>query len=105
MRTLPAWIGAVAAAALLSSCAYDGHYHGGGYAAAGVDYDGYYDDFYGPIGDGYWGPDDFFYYSNGSDHQFHRDDAHHFRHDAVSGFHPVHGHHAGPVPGAEHGMK
>ena len=38
-------------------------------ACANVDwpvyYDGYYDSYYGPMYDGYWGDDNFFYYSGG----------------------------------------
>ena len=72
----------IAAVALsLGGCAAGyGHvdYAGGPYA-----YDGYYDDFYGPIHDGYWGDDGFFYYRGGEhDRAFRRGDAAHFRRDA-----------------------
>ncbi len=62
-------------------------------------YDGYYDDFYGPYNDGYWGGDGYFYYSDHPGH-FNRDEAHHFRRDAASGFHGVRAH---PAPPAGHG--
>ena len=103
MKTIKTLI-SLGAAGLLASCAYGGGYHHD-YAADGVDYDGYYDDFYGSVGDGYWGPDDYFYYSDAPGHPFRRDDAHHFRHDAASGFHPVHGHHAGAIGPAGGGAK
>ena len=47
-------------------------------------YDGYYDGYYGPFDDGYWGNDGFFWY-RGGDRGWHRDDAHHFRHDGGRG--------------------
>ncbi|HEX4184071.1 MAG TPA: hypothetical protein VHY34_12515 [Caulobacteraceae bacterium] len=89
----------VATAILLAACAYGGG-PGGGYGVADVDYDGYYDDFYGPFDDGYWGPDNYFYFSSGGDHHFRRDEGQHFRHESTQGFHPIHGHHAG---GGGHG--
>jgi hypothetical protein len=85
-----------AGALLLAGCAYDegGPRYAGeaGYnASAAVGYDAFYDDFYGPFYDGYWGPGDVFFYSEAAGRPFHRDDAHHFRHDTASGFHAVHG--------------
>jgi len=56
-----------------------------------VGYDGFYDDYYGPFYDGYWGGDGFYYYSDGAGHPYRRDTAHHFSHQAATGFHPVHG--------------
>jgi len=68
---------AVAAAALaVSGCAQDmgyGPYFGGDTA--------YYDDFYGPFYNGYWGSGDVFYYSTGRGRPYIRDEGHHFRHD------------------------
>lgn len=62
------------------------------YAGPGAyDYDGFYDDYYGPFFDGYWAPDGFFYYSRGLGDGFHRDVGGHFRHDSAAGFHAVHG--------------
>ncbi len=67
-----------------------------------IDYDRFYDDYYGLFYDGYWGPGDVFFYTDALGHPYHRDDAHHFRHDAGDGFHAIHGHHAGPTErGAE----
>ncbi len=61
------------------------------YSANVVSYDGYYDDYYGPFYDGYWGSDGFFYYTDGPGHPFRRDEGRHFSHDLGVGFHPVHG--------------
>ncbi|HTX49987.1 MAG TPA: hypothetical protein VME40_11425 [Caulobacteraceae bacterium] len=66
----------------------DTYYHGGPYAYRYVD--GYYDDFYGPFYDGYWGPDDYFYYRAGPSGGYVRDNAHHFVHGAAPGFHAFH---------------
>jgi hypothetical protein len=82
---------AATAAALLSACAYEGHHD---HVAMGANvgyYDGYYDGYYGPFYDGYWGTDGFFYYSDANGQRWTRDDGQHFRHDAQSGFNPVHG--------------
>ncbi|HEY0107834.1 MAG TPA: hypothetical protein VGB91_17255 [Rhizomicrobium sp.] len=85
---------AAGAAMLLGACAYDHH---GDRVVAGIDYyDGYYDGYYGAFDDGYWGTDGAFYYSDTHDHSWHRDDAHHFRHDGAGGFNHVHGR-GGPV--------
>jgi hypothetical protein len=59
---------------ILPACASEGAYYGAGYGDADV----YYDNFYGPYTDGYWGPDSYFYY-RGGDGRFLRDDSHHFR--------------------------
>src|ERR1700722_688949 len=63
-----------------------------GCASAGgpVYYDGYYDGFYGPLYDGYWGDDNFFYYSGGVGRPFVRDEGNHFRHDAAPGINSFH---------------
>jgi hypothetical protein len=75
---------ALAVVAGLSACAMG--YEGGGYSY----YDGYYDDFYGPVAYGYWGPDDYFYYRSPTSVVYVRDDAHHFRRDQASGWHSFH---------------
>lgn len=67
---------------VVGGCAtgYDG-YGGGPYA-----FNGYYDDFYGPVYDGYWGNDGFFYYRGGAgERRFRRGDAAHFRRDGAPG--------------------
>jgi hypothetical protein len=66
--------------------------------------DGYYDDFYGPFYDGYWGDGGYFYYRTGPDADWRRDDARHFRHEAGEGFNNFHvragvqGSHDGQAP-------
>jgi hypothetical protein len=88
------WIAAAIAlpSLALGACAtgYGEVYAGGPYG-----YDGYYDDFYGPIYDGYWGSDGFFYYRSGhGDRHFRRGDTSHFvRGNAQPGghFHEMHG--------------
>ena len=55
-----------------------------------IDYDGYYDDYYGPFYDGYWAADGFFYFADGPGRSYRRDDFHHFRREASVGFHGVH---------------
>jgi hypothetical protein len=88
-------MGAAATVLLLSACAddayYDGHRH---YADVG-NYDVWYDGFYGPYVDGYWGDGDVFFYSDPHG-GFLRDDAHHFRHERWEG---ARGFHAGRHPG------
>lgn len=96
MKTLLATIVAGVAVTSLGACAMEDegfhHRYYSGFEAA-VGYDGFYDDAYGPFYDGYWGNDGFFYYSVGAGRTYRRDEGHHFRHDAVAGFHEVHGQH------------
>lgn len=87
------------AAAGLSGCADDTYGVGYGYGygpGAGWDYSGYYDGYYGPIYDGYWGDDGAFYYRNrDDDHHFHRGGGGHFFRNAPGGggqFQAFHGH-------------
>ena len=77
---------ASAAAILLSGCAYDRPAY---YAEGAYPYPVYYDGYYGPIWDGYWGVDGFFYFVDVHGHQFRRDDGHHFSREAAAGFHAV----------------
>jgi hypothetical protein len=71
----------------LGACASDGYGYGSGYTySTGVawndyPYDVYYDDYYGPIYDGYWGSDNYFYYRNSGTGGYHRGDGRHFRHN------------------------
>jgi hypothetical protein len=74
------------AAAALSGCA-SGY---GGYGFGGGAYDAYYDDSYGAIYDGYWRGDGFYYRTGPHDHYV-RDRGGHFRRDAATGYHNVHG--------------
>lgn len=89
---------ATLAAVPLAGCA-DGYYGGGmAYGPGPYAYDGYYDGAYGPIYDGYWGDDGYFYYRNGPDaHGFHRGDRSHFARQVdpsapgFNRFQPMHG--------------
>lgn len=73
-----------AALAGLSGCATDGYY-GEGYYGSSFDYgspyayNGWYDGYYGPIYDGYWGRDGYFYYrTSDRDRNFRRGGRDHF---------------------------
>ncbi len=70
MRRLLLATAALLPALTLGACVGEGYYGGrDGYGYAGpVAYDGYYDDFYGPVYDGYWGTDGAFY-DRGGDHE------------------------------------
>ena len=61
-----------------------------------VYHDGYYDGYYGPLYEGYWGDDNFFYYSGGRGQPFIRDEGNHFRRVAAAGFNSFHNAHMGP---------
>jgi hypothetical protein len=58
-------------------------------------YDGWYDGSYGPIYDGYWGNDGYFYYRHAEgEGAYVRGDRNHFAHQAPQGPHnyqPIHG--------------
>jgi hypothetical protein len=86
MKAFISTVTALGAALALGACASD--YGGGGARYAGG-YDTYYDDGYGPYYGGYWGPDDVFLFSRERGGPMVRDDAHHFRHDRMNGFHGV----------------
>jgi hypothetical protein len=90
-----AWTGAILALASLPLAACAGTYGGVEYGPGPYAYDGYYDGYYGPIYDGYWGGDGAFYYRHGAgDRGFVRGDNAHFRHDAPQGgqnFQQMHG--------------
>lgn len=88
------------AALFLAGCA------GPGYVGGGVAYDGYYDNAYGPIYDGYWGEGDVFFYRSSHHGRYVRDTGGHFRHDMMAGYQPMHvtgpafhGHGRGPNRG------
>lgn len=98
----------------VAGCAEDGYYVG--VHSAYYDpypYYGWYDGYYGPIYDGYWGSDGFFYYRRGDhDRHFYRGDHDHFRRgDAHPGgnyrpmqgtFTPQHGQRMPHYPGRGH---
>jgi hypothetical protein len=96
MKPLAALTFAAVAAFSLAACDTYGP-RPGPYASVGF-VDGYYDDYYGPFDAGYWGDDGVFWY-RGGDHQFHRDDAGHFRRDNAQGFHSFHS----PTAHPDHG--
>ena len=67
----------VAAALGLGACASKGTY-GPSYGGAAWQ-SGWYDNYYGPIRDGYWGPSGLFFFRTGSEDGYHRDLYNHFR--------------------------
>jgi hypothetical protein len=75
------------AALMLAGCA-SADYGGGGGGMVG--YDGFYDNYYGPIDAGYWGDGDVFFYRAHAHGHFIRDTGGHFRHEAMTGFNPMH---------------
>ena len=68
----------------MSACAEYDYGHGPGRYAA---YDLYYDGYYGPVSEGYWGGDGWFWYRDSTRH-WRRDDGRHFRRDTYNGYHP-----------------
>ncbi|MDE1917302.1 MAG: hypothetical protein KGJ57_14660 [Sphingomonadales bacterium] len=50
----------------LAACEEDGYGGVYSYGPGPYAYDGYYDGYYGPIYDGYWGSDNYFYYRHGA---------------------------------------
>jgi hypothetical protein len=86
MRVIVLKLAVASIAVALASC---GSYHPGRYYA-GLDYDAYYDDAYGPYYDGYWGDDGVFRYRMGPGRPFNPDSAGHFHHAAIAGTHGVH---------------
>lgn len=81
----------MAAAALFAGCAdYGVAYYGPG-PVADVEYDSYYDGYYGPIYDGYWGDNGVFFYRSSEGGRWSRGDPTHFRHDSAPGFNHIHG--------------
>ena len=83
--------GAFLLTAGLGGCAEEAYY-GPPAPYANVDYDAYYDGFYGPFVGGYWGPGDQFYYWDQGHGHYHRDAAGHFQRQGRGGFNAVRGH-------------
>jgi hypothetical protein len=81
---------ALGAASLLSACAHT-YMDGPPLAYADVDYDGWYDGFYGPFNGGFWGANDRFFFDDGA-HHFRPDMGGHFRHQDGGGFQHIQGH-------------
>lgn len=70
----------------LGACTDDYAYGGRVAYGSTYAYDGYYDGYYGPIHDGYWGNDGYFYYRRGDgDRAYIRGDHDHFRRDWSGG--------------------
>lgn len=70
----------------LSGCT--GYYGGAGVGYGYNDYDDlYYDNYYGPVSEGYWNTDGWYYYRDRTSRQYRRDDGRHFRRDAADGYH------------------
>jgi hypothetical protein len=90
-----------AAVVVMAGCAdYGMGYYGG--PVADVEYDGYYDNAYGPLYDGYWNNDTFYYRTSENDH-WRRGDSKHFRRDSAPGFSHIHGTaHASAHGGGDH---
>lgn len=63
----------------------NGYYNDGYDEGYGSPYDVWYDGYYGPIDDGYWAGDGYFYYSTGRNRDWHRGESGHFRRDAARG--------------------
>lgn len=86
----------IALCAAVPALTVAGCYGGGGavYSSGSFGYNGYYDDYYGPIYDGYWGGDGAFYYRRDvREHAYRRGDRAHFAHGTAPSaqFHEIHG--------------
>lgn len=81
MKRTFALLGLALATAPLSACAGDGYGYGG-LTWSSHPYYGWYDNYYGPFHDGYWGNDSYFYFRlNDRERSFRRDRNRHFRRD------------------------
>lgn len=89
-RYLTAACGLGAIIAMSGCVVADGPYRGGVYPQGTIQYDGYYDGYYGTYTSGYWGSDGYFYYQ-GSDRKYRRDDARHFLREKFNGAQGVRG--------------
>jgi hypothetical protein len=67
------------------STRYSDRYSDRYYSPQTVWHRGWYDNYYGPIYDGYWGPGDVFYYRVRPGDRFYRDDRRHFRRNEFRG--------------------
>ncbi len=77
-------LGALGGAMALSACASGGYYGAGyGYNYAGPS-DVWYDGYYGPYADGYWGDGGAFFF-HGMDGRYYRDNGEHFRTGSFAG--------------------
>jgi hypothetical protein len=95
-------LGAAAALALVAGCADQAYGPEPGYGPGPVvEYDGWYDGYYGPIYDGYWNGG-VFWYRTGNGGRWRRGDPGHFRRDAAPGFNHIHGQMRGRPPRNPH---
>jgi len=77
---------AVAAGATLTSGCADDIYGRGGLTWSSHPYYGWYDNYYGPFYDGYWGTDGYFWFRlHEGEGRFRRDESRHFRRENSSG--------------------
>ncbi len=87
-----------AACASMTACADTyyatdgGHHRLHAYEHTAIGYDGFYDGHYGPVYDGYWSSEGF-YYSPAEGRPYVLDRENHFRHDAYNGYTEFHGGH------------
>lgn len=78
----------LALGAMISLGGCTGYYGGAGVGYGYNSYDDlYYDNYYGPVRDGYWSQDGWYYYRDRTTRQYRRDDGRHFRRDAADGYH------------------
>lgn len=84
----------------LGACVDDYGYGGvASYGPAPYAYDGWYDGYYGPIYDGYWGSDNYFYYRHGAGERgYIRGDHGHFMRQAPQGPHNFQQFHGNMTP-------
>jgi len=90
---LPLILAAGAALVMLAGCETGPYGPGPGYygPVGDIEYDGWYDGFYGPVYDGYW-RGGHFWYRDAEGHPFRRDTANHFAHEAHGpSFQHIHG--------------
>jgi hypothetical protein len=69
----------LALGAMISLGGCTGYYGGAGVGYGYNDYDDlYYDNYYGPVRDGYWSNDGWYYYRDRTTRKYRRDDGRHF---------------------------
>jgi hypothetical protein len=90
MKHLVSGLALAAAISAVIGCADDRWGYSRMYYATGATYNAYYDNFYGPIYDGYWSGGTFNFRS-AADRPFQQDTAGHFRKDPYQGFGLIHG--------------
>ena len=107
-RVMRRWMVLACLALPLAGCAYDDYGYGYGHRyGPPVAYGGFYDNYYGPIYDGYWGEGDAFFYRTGRRGAWVRDTGGHFRRNAGPGpgFHEFRGQGPGARIGGPRGFR